>query len=75
MEKSKIYLLWNDDDIIGYFNENEFDDLVELVIDLNFEEEYFRFLEVLECGDSIEEALKYSYSAYHWFLEQVSYWR
>lgn len=75
MEKSKIYLLWNDDDIIGYFNEDEFNDLIMLVIDLNFEEEYLSFLDILEDGDSVEEALNYSQFACRWFWEEVSYWR
>ena len=76
MEKNKeIYLLWHDDDIIGYFNEDEFNDLIMLVIDLNFEEEYFRFLEIIEDGNSIEEALNYSQYACRWFWEEVSYRR
>ena len=75
MEKSKIYLLWNGDDIVGYFNEDEFNDLIMLVIELNFEEEYLSFLEILEDGDSVEEALNYSQYACRWFWEEVSYWR
>lgn len=75
MEKSKIYLLWNDNDIIGYFNEDEFNDLIMLIIDLNFEEEYFNFLELIEDGDSVEEALNYSQYACRWFWEEVWYRR
>ena len=75
MEKSKIYLLWRCDDIIAYFTENEFDDLMELIFDLNFEEEYFYFLDMLDMGDSIEEALNYSWYGGHWTWETVKAWR
>ena len=76
MEKNKeIYLLWHGDDIITYFEEDEFHDLIELIIDLNFEDEYYYFLEMLSMGDSIEEALCYCRYGSQWSWEPVKYRR
>lgn len=77
MERSKIYLLWNRDECITYFEEDELEDLFELIIDLNFEEAYWDFLYRIhfESDDSqsiedvIVEALHYCTFAegWHWF--------
>ena len=68
LERSKIYLLWDRDECITYFEEDELEDLFELIIDLNFEEAYCHFCDLLECGDELLIALNYSQYAecWHW---------
>jgi hypothetical protein len=69
MERSKkIYVLWYRSELITYFDEDQLDDMLELIIDLNFEEAYCHFCEALECGDELLIALNYSQYAecWHW---------
>lgn len=77
MERSKIYLLWNDNECVTYFEEHELEDLFDLIVDLNFEEAYWDFLYRIhhysddddDISEVIAEALCYSVYAerWHWF--------
>ena len=69
MERSKkIYVLWYRSELITYFDEDQLDDMLELIIDLNSEEAYCSFCEALEYGEELLVALNYSQYAecWHW---------
>lgn len=69
MERSKkIYVLWYRSELVTYFDEDQLDDMLELIIDLNFEEAYCSFCEALEYGEELLDALNYSQYAecWHW---------
>ncbi len=69
MERSKkIYVLWYRSELVTYFDEDQLDDMLELIVDLNFEEAYYHFCDLLECGDELLVALNYSQYAecWHW---------
>ena len=69
LERSKkIYVLWYRDELVTYFNEDQLDDMLELIIDLNFEEAYCHFCELFEYGEELLVALNYSQYAecWHW---------
>ena len=69
MERSKkIYVLWYRSELVTYFDEDQLDDMLELIADLNFEEAYCHFCDLLECGDELLIALNYSQYAecWHW---------
>ena len=69
LERSKkIYVLWYRSELVTYFDEDQLDDMLELIADLNFEEAYCHFCDLLECGDELLIALNYSQYAecWHW---------
>ena len=69
LERSKkIYVLWFRSTLVTYFDEDQLDDMLELIVDLNFEEAYYHFCDLLECGDELLVALNYSQYAecWHW---------
>ena len=69
LERSKkIYVLWYRSELVTYFDEDQLDDMLELIADLNFEEAYCHFCDLLECGDELPVALNYSQYAecWHW---------
>ena len=69
MERSKkIYVLWHRDELVTYFDEDQLDDMLELIVDLNLEEAYFHFCYLLELGNELLNALNYSQYAecWHW---------
>ena len=72
MERSKkIYVLWYRDELVTYFDEDQLDDMLELVADLNFEEAYFHFCYLLECGNELLIALDYSQYAERWHWHEL----
>lgn len=72
MERSKkIYVLWYRDELVTYFDENQLDDMLELIVDLNFEEAYSHFCYLLECGKELLIALNYSQYAEHWHWHEL----
>lgn len=72
MERSKkIYVLWYRDELVTYFDEDQLDDMLELVADLNFEEAYFYFCYLLECGKELLIALDYSQYAERWHWHEL----
>lgn len=72
MERSKkIYVLWCRNTLVTYFNEDQLDDMLELIADLNFEEAYCHFCDLLECGDELLTALNYSEYAEGWYWHDL----
>lgn len=72
MERSKqIYVLWDRSKLVTYFDEDQLDGMLELIIDLNFEEAYCHFCDLLDCGEEVEIALRYSQCAEGWHWHEL----